>query len=172
MSKDNRVSDHTEQLLQAGYRYAMALRGRPQDAHDLVHEAWLRLNAEWFPIMTKPRLFRTIRNLFIDQYRREQLMVLDLSSDDMDDYAGHEVSLDRDIQARELSQCLAQLRAPEREALFLNSVEGYTVNEIARMTGRPRGTVLSLIHRAREKMRQLLAAPAAHKAVRGHTDAR
>ncbi len=171
VTKDNVVAEHTEQLLQAGYRYALALRGRPQDAHDLVHEAWLKLNAEWLPIMTKPRLFRTIRNLFIDQYRREQLLVLDTSASDMDDYAAQEVSLDRDIQARELSHCLAQLRAPEREILFLNSVEGYTVSEIVRMTGRPRGTVLSLLHRAREKMRVLLMAPSARQEERGRKNA-
>ncbi|TVP88280.1 MAG: RNA polymerase sigma factor [Pseudomonadaceae bacterium] len=150
--------NNTEQLLQAGYRYAVALRGQPNDAHDLVHEAWLRLNAQWLPIITKARLFRTIRNLFIDQYRRDQLMVLEPMDTQDDAHLAQEVSLDREIHARELTECLAQLRAPEREALFLSSVEGYTVTEIARMTGRPRGTVLSLIHRAKEKMRHLLAA--------------
>lgn len=151
-------SNNTEQLLQAGYRYALALRGQPADAHDLVHEAWLRLNAQWVPIMTKARLFRTIRNLFIDQYRRDQMMVLEPMDMQGETHLAQDISLEREIHARELSDCLAQLRAPEREALFLSSVEGYTVTEIARMTGRPRGTVLSLIHRAKEKMRDLLVA--------------
>jgi DNA-directed RNA polymerase specialized sigma24 family protein len=35
------------------------------------------------------------------------------------------------------------------EALFLHEVEGYSASEISPMTGQPRGTVLSLMHRAR-----------------------
>ncbi|PKM28949.1 MAG: RNA polymerase subunit sigma-70 [Gammaproteobacteria bacterium HGW-Gammaproteobacteria-11] len=165
----------TEQLLQAGYRYALALRGRPDDARDLVHEAWLRLNGQWLPILTKARLFRTIRNLFIDQYRRDQLMVMEPLELHSDLYLAHEVALDREIHALELTACLGQLRAPEREALFLNSVEGYTVSEIAQMTGRPRGTVLSLIHRAKEKMRALLVvdeSAASESDLRGQPNAR
>ena len=46
-----------------------------------------------------------------------------------------------------LEQLLAKLRDIEREALFLHVVEGYSAVEIAALTGRPRGSVLSLIHR-------------------------
>ena len=53
---------------------------------------------------------------------------------------------------------LAKLRDIEREALFLHIVEGYSANEIATLTGRPRGTVLSLIHRSRKKLAALDAA--------------
>ena len=48
---------------------------------------------------------------------------------------------------------LAHLRPDEREALYLNIVEGYTAKEIGRMTRESRGTILSRIHRAREKLR-------------------
>jgi len=48
---------------------------------------------------------------------------------------------------------LAHLRPEEREALYLNTVEGYTAVEIGAMTGEPRGTVLSRLHRARERLR-------------------
>lgn len=41
--------------------------------------------------------------------------------------------------------------------LFLTAVEGYTTAEIAQLTGRPRGTILSALHRAKKKLRQLLA---------------
>jgi RNA polymerase sigma-70 factor (ECF subfamily) len=50
---------------------------------------------------------------------------------------------------------LSELRPEEREALFLHEVEGYTASEISRMTGQPRGTVLSLMHRARERLLKL-----------------
>ena len=57
-----------------------------------------------------------------------------------------------------LDWMLAQLRDVEREALFLHVVEGYSVNEIAVLTGKPRGTVLSLIHRGRQKLTTLAEA--------------
>jgi len=45
----------------------------------------------------------------------------------------------------------------EREALLLADVEGYTAQEIAELTGHPRGTILSLIHRSRGKLRRQLS---------------
>ena len=51
---------------------------------------------------------------------------------------------------------LSLLRPDEREVLFLAAVEGYTAQEIGEMTERPRGTVLSLLHRARQRVRNTL----------------
>lgn len=151
------MSRKTEELLQAGYRYALALRCKEQDAHDLVHEAWIKLNTQLIPLVNRPRLLRTIRNLYIDRYRRDQILVLE-SVEVVDLPATDDtVTIDSQFAADNLDACLARLRPPEREALFLNSVEGYTAAEIARITGRPRGTVLSLIHRARMKMKAMLA---------------
>lgn len=62
------------------------------------------------------------------------------------------------IDSAELERALALLRPLEREALFLAAVEGYTAKEIGELTQQPRGTVLSLIHRARHKLRSALTA--------------
>jgi RNA polymerase sigma-70 factor (ECF subfamily) len=51
---------------------------------------------------------------------------------------------------------LAGLKPAEREILYLSAVEEYTTAEIAEMTGRPRGTVLSLLHRTKLKLRKRL----------------
>lgn len=40
--------------------------------------------------------------------------------------------------------------------LLLSAVEGYTAREIGEMLDLPRGTVLSLMHRARTKLRRWL----------------
>src|SRR5258708_2089076 len=45
------------------------------------------------------------------------------------------------------------LRRVEREALFLHYYEGRTAEEIGQLTSQPRGTVLSLLHRAIAKLR-------------------
>ncbi|MEM7394370.1 MAG: sigma-70 region 4 domain-containing protein [Verrucomicrobiota bacterium] len=47
---------------------------------------------------------------------------------------------------------LEQLRPEEREALYLQTVEGYTAQEIARLTGKSRNTILSLIRRGKKKL--------------------
>ncbi len=60
-----------------------------------------------------------------------------------------------EIDARlDLEGLLSNLRPEEREALYLNVVAGYTVQEIADLTGRPAGTVGSLMHRARHKLNE------------------
>ena len=56
----------------------------------------------------------------------------------------------------DLHQALGRLKRSERELLYLAIVESYTATEIAEITGRPRGTVLSTLHRSKQKLRDLL----------------
>ena len=57
----------------------------------------------------------------------------------------------------EMHRALGRLRDDEREVLFLAAVEGYTATELAELTDKPRGTILSMIHRAKKKLREVLA---------------
>ena len=146
-----------EALLQSGFRYAFALTHHHHDAEDLVQTAWLRLHVRGGARATKPLLFTTIRNLHVDQYRRRQRFrhtSLDAAercravpADDREPHDG-----------AALGRLLGRLREAEREALFLHAVAGYSADEIATLTGRPRGTVLSLMHRGRRRLRELAAA--------------
>jgi RNA polymerase sigma-70 factor (ECF subfamily) len=140
------------ELLQAAYRYALSLTHREADAEDLVQEAWLRLYQQYGGQMERARLFAAVRNLFVDQYRRHQLVAFEpyeegqVGVDDVGDV----------VTAEDLEPALAALRPEEREAIFLSCVEGYTAREIAEFSGRPRGTVLSLINRGKRKMAAVL----------------
>ena len=58
----------------------------------------------------------------------------------------------------DLAALLAALRPGEREAIYLHHVEGRTAEEVGVLTGQPRGTVLSLLHRAFKKLRDAAAA--------------
>lgn len=143
-------------LLQAGFRYALSLRAGRQDAEDLVQEAWFRLHRHGGRVGSKSLLFTAIRNLHIDRHRRDRLVVfepLDDADDAVDDGAE---AIDARLVARDLEAPLASLRPEEREALFLMVVEGYSAQEVADFTGRARGTVLSLIYRAKQKLRRAL----------------
>ena len=144
----------TEELLQAGFQYAYALTHHRQDAEDLVQTAWLKLYQRYGEVERKALLFTTIRNLYIDQYRRRQrIQFTTLNSDQAHLPAcDGRVALDSRIT---MERWLAKLRDTEREALFLHAVEGYSASEIAVLTDRPRGSVLSLIHRGRQKLAAL-----------------
>ncbi len=101
--------------------------------------------------LNKPLLMKTIRNLFIDHYRRMQLVQFDAF-----DESTHDTALDHTLDAlasrMDIAAALGVLRPEEREVIYLHMVEGYTCQEVADFTARPPGTVLSLVHRAKKKM--------------------
>ncbi len=149
-----------KELLERGFRYALSLAHDETRAEDLLQEGWVSLLAAGGPHQ-RAYLFTAIRSRFIDGCRRERLVIFETLTDanavGMDGDPLHleneeEVSADQAM----LDRALARLRPTEREVLLLGDVEGYTAQEIADLTGRPRGTVLSLIHRTRRKLRGLL----------------
>lgn len=144
------------ELLSAGYRYACALRVDPFDAEDLVQESWMKVVRAYGTRITRAVFLRTIRNLYIDNFRRArrfQHVPIEDTPHIVD--ASAELAV-LDVGDPQLNRCLARLRVPEREALFLMVVEGYTAEEVGHLTHTPRGTVLSLVHRARMKMQNYL----------------
>lgn len=159
--------DPITDLVQRGYRFALCLTHNRAAAEDLVQDAWfavLRARARTPAVQAKGEipsreyLFATIRNRFIDQYRRSKIV-------GMEPMGGHEAPCAEDPWAGDaplsvangrLEAALAELRPEERAVLFLSAVEGYTGREIGELLDWPRGTVLSHIHRARIKLRRIL----------------
>lgn len=148
------------ELLDTGYRYALSLTGNRADAEDLVQDAWIRLYRAGGD-KSRRYLFVTIRRLYIDEYRHRACLTL-VPLDAAPEIRSESRELHGAEIAHDLEEPLRGLRTEEREALFLNVVEGYTAREIAEMSQRPRGTVLSLIHRAREKLRNALTHSSRH----------
>lgn len=145
-------------LLESAYRYAFSLAHDSAEAEDLLQDACLSIlasGASW----ERSYLYATIRNRFIDRYRRNRRIVfLSLEGDASADHGSAEINWDAPdvLQNGALDRALAGLRTEERETLFLAVVEGYTAEEIAELTSRPRGTILSLLHRTKAKLRNLL----------------
>jgi RNA polymerase sigma-70 factor (ECF subfamily) len=146
-------------LLQRGFRYAFALSHSRPRAEDLVQDAVLailRRGGPWNP----GYLMRAIRTRFIDLYRRERLVVMH-ALDDVPEpvaYAAFDEPAGN-VDPERLERALAALRPAEREAIYLHCVEGYTAKEIAELTGQPRNTVLSLLHRGRIRAQAYYAPP-------------
>ena len=150
-------SPTVEDLLQSGFQYACALAHNHHDAEDLVQIAWLKTYKRYGNNITKALFFTTIRNLYIDQYRRaKRIQFIELKSEN--EHFSDSGNTDREHAIVAIDQMLGRLRDIEREALFLHIVEGYSTEEIAAITGKPRGTVLSLIHRSKKKLAALDAA--------------
>lgn len=144
-------------LLQAAFRYAHALCSHNELAEDLVHEAWLKVVESQGPVPDRALLFRVIRNLYIDDFRHRRRF----PKESFDEHEYHMYSLEdpssHASEDRQLSEGLAKLRDEEREVLFLWVFEGYTAAEIASLVDKSRGTVLSLIHRAKAKLKSHFA---------------
>lgn len=146
-------------ILNAGYRYALSLTSNRQDAEDIVHDAWIRLDYRYKKAPEKRVLYTTVRNLYIDSYRRSKKI-------GFSEYEDHAYVADagesENLTAEEMDRFMKLLRDVEREALYLSVVEGYTADEISSMTSSSRGTVLSLIHRSKIKLRNWMAGENIH----------
>ncbi len=148
------------ELLLRGFRYAYSLTHDTARAEDLLQDGWVSLLSAGGP-RRRCYLFAAIRSRFIDGCRREQLLVFESLDEEGENHVDnipdpHAADL-FDCDDAGLQQALTTLRPMEREALLLADVEGYTAQEIAELTGHPRGTILSLIHRSRGKLRRQLS---------------
>lgn len=152
------LPDGVDALLDGGYRYAFALTHDSAEAEDLVQDACLSMVSSG-AVWERAYFFAAIRNRFIDRYRRNRkVLFVALDQDDDPGEAMSDMSWEAPDVLRDgrLQKALGILKAEEREMLFLAVVEGYTAEEIARLTARPRGTILSLLFRAKRKLRDLL----------------
>ena len=143
------------ELLHCGFRYALSLTHHRHDAEDLTQEAWVKLCRRYGQASSKAALFTTIRHLFIDRCRRARIVAFDSLEESAPDTVVAETLMPgtRD----DLEQLLGGLRPGEREVIYLHHVEGHTADEVGVLTRQPRGTVLSLMHRAFKKLRQAAA---------------
>ena len=68
---DSMTQDEIDQVLQGGFRYAFSLSHDRSEAEDLLQEACVSILGAGAP-WDRAYLFTTIRNRFIDRYRRNQ----------------------------------------------------------------------------------------------------
>jgi len=152
--------------MQDGFRYALALTHDEHDAKDLVQAAFLKLYRKKGGVESQALLITTIRNQHIDQRRRAKLIVFTQEPE-----AGREepgTAAASPGAAMDVAELLSRLRPEEREALYLNLVEGYSAREIAELTDQPRNTVLSLMHRGKEKLKAVIFGGESHAAGSGN----
>ena len=159
------VRPHLERL----YRFAYRLTGHREDAQDLVQDVLLKAYAQADRIagieVPLTWLSRVLYNRFIDNQRRYsarrlRLVTHDVLSGDPDLAAGNEQSPEAqaasEFTIRRLESALAQLSDDHRLIISLHDVEGYTLTEVAEITGISLGTLKSRRHRARQRLQNIL----------------
>ena len=137
-------------LVVSGFRYAFSLTHHRQDAEDLVQEACLRTFRVHGDFRDKAYLYTTIRRLFFNETRRSQTSRRSPPQEPVPD--GRRSHTDVVADRIDLDFALRRLSEHERELLYLNCAEGFTAAELSEFTGRPRGTILSQLARAKEKL--------------------
>jgi RNA polymerase sigma-70 factor (ECF subfamily) len=151
--KDFRQAFHDHK--DAVYGFALRMTGSVEMAEDVAQDCFVELlrRPERFDAARGPLrrfLLGVTRNLVFRRWRTDQRM------DQMDE--GIEVE---DLTARPdamLIGAAVQLLPPlQREVLLLFEYEGFTLEEIGSLVGANVGTVKARLHRAREKLRHMLA---------------
>ena len=151
MTQSNRLEDVIPAYENTLYRAALAILGDPQEAEDVVQEAFLRL-WEKNPAFESPAHQRSwllkvtvngCKSRLRSPWRRRTAPLLE-------SYPA------ADPEEQAVLEVIQSLPPKDRAALHLYYYEGYQTAEIAAMTGWREGTVRSRLARARDKLRELL----------------
>ena len=155
-------------------RHALRLTRNHADAEDLLQETMTKayVNFDSFRAGTDivAWLHRIMTNTFINGYRKSQRMPLMFAIEDLTDQQHGAIA-----QSAWATTCSAEDQAlnslpdphvktamealPEqfRLAVYYADVEGFRYAEIARIMGTPKGTVMTRLHRGRERLRHCFA---------------
>lgn len=156
------------------YSAAMRMTRNPQDAEDLVQEAYTKAYSAFHQYKPgtnlKAWLYRILTNTYINIYRKRQRQPQQANTDTVEDWqmaqaAEHSSSGLRSAEAEALDhlpdtdvkEALQQIPEEFRLAVYFSDVEGFAYKEIAEILNIPIGTVMSRLHRGRKLLRTLLA---------------
>ena len=151
--------------LQKLYRYCCSLSGDGDAAYDLLQSAIEKVLRQRFspepggsaksPEHKLAYTRTTIRNLYIDRCRRQALVSFEALPEELPADINANTLEELVIQQKTLEEIWPLFDATDREILFLWAVQGLSASEVAEETGSTRNTVLSRIHRIRQKVTKL-----------------
>ncbi|UXT23846.1 RNA polymerase sigma factor [Agrobacterium tumefaciens] len=140
-------------------RYSRSLSRSDADGEDLLQdcvEKALTNKRQWRGTGLKSWAYTIMTNLYRNRHRAEKRHPSE-SLDGHESIAGAETLSDT-LENDRLHGALALLSPDMRAVLMLVTVEGYSYQEAAETLAIPLGTVMSRLSRARETLRQHLAA--------------
>jgi RNA polymerase sigma factor (sigma-70 family) len=176
---DTRDAAEFERLLRphvpALYRSAYRWTGAVDRAEDLVQQLLVRLYPRLAELrgldQVRPWALRVMYRIFVDELRRERASPVQFSEsaadDDMpagqddawvDAAPGPAELVEQQITQERLLSAWERLGKEHRAVLSMHDIEDYTLPELAQIMDIPLGTLKSRLHRARARLRELLAA--------------
>lgn len=160
--------------LEGLYNFAMMLTRDRTEAEDLVQETYLRAfrgAARRLPTGdVKAWLFTIMRNIWINDRRRKARRpdTEHLETEEEEGASGQRILADerhrpdvlheQNVLGAEIREAIESLPAVYREVIVLRFLEGFSYSQIAAIVGRPAGTVMSRLSRARAELRRRLSA--------------
>lgn len=166
------MQPHFEPLYRAARRMTLS----PEDAEDLLQDVCIvafdhldELEKIEFP---RAWLLKVMYNRFIDGTRRADRSPVDAAmtgeaSEDPDESAAAaerpDDLVDRQQHVERVLHAMRFLSADQCALVAMHDVEGMGIEELARITGKPPGTIKSQLHRTRQKLGRLLSNEALRK---------
>jgi RNA polymerase sigma-70 factor (ECF subfamily) len=159
------------------FAVSLAVVKNPQDAHDIVQEAFVRVHRHLANFQGASSfytwLYRITMNLSIDHHRRKKtarqvdyddgILREDGESDAADkvgqSYAGNDpgrAHAQKELATR-MQEALATLPPYHQEVIVLREVDGLSYEEISKIMKVPKGTIMSRLFHARRKMQHALS---------------
>jgi RNA polymerase sigma-70 factor (ECF subfamily) len=166
---EEQVRPYLAQLHQA----ALRMTRNASDAEDLVQEtlakAYVAFNQFTQGTNLRAWLHKILSNSFVNSYRKARREPALATAPELSDgwqqgddafapvvRSAEAEALDR-LGDSEVLRALRDLPTDFRTAVYLADIEGYPYREVAAMMGTPIGTVMSRLHRGRDRLRRALA---------------
>lgn len=158
MNKERRfealVSGHSALL----YRYAYWLcDGHHASAEDVVQEtflrAWKSLDQLQEHQAAKAWLMTILRRENARRFERKQFDIVDVEPDDV---ALNDDRFDFELDSHELRRAILQLDHNYRDPLLLQTIGGFSCEEIADILGLGKGAVMTRVFRAKKMLMDLM----------------
>ncbi|MET4096109.1 sigma-70 family RNA polymerase sigma factor [Arthrobacter sp. UYCu712] len=139
-------------------RFVLSASRDPQMADDVVQETILRIwqQAPEITGSLKSYLFRTARNIMIDNYRKAQRRPREAAERDLADPVDAAERVDELLNKVLMEEALLRLSAEHRDVLVALHYRRYTVQETAKTLSIPAGTVKSRAFYAVRALRTIL----------------
>ena len=140
------------------YRYAAWLCRDPGIAEEVVQEAllrsWKSLDALRDDDAAKPWLLTIVRRENARYFERKRLETVDI--DNLNPAQSAMIAESEDADIEEMRLAIFRLEDDYREPLVLQVLMGHSTKEIAELMDIQQGAVLTRLHRARTKLKELV----------------
>lgn len=167
---DRLMREHIPALFRSAYRWT----GSIERAEDLVQELLVRLYPKLDELRgldkVRPWALRVLYRMFVDQVRRDRASPVQFGADVpsestpdedndafIDPSAGPPELTEQQMTQERIAAVWMQLGQEHRVVLSMHDIEDYSLPELADLFDIPIGTLKSRLHRARARLRELLA---------------